>query len=517
MVALISAIISGILSFAAFPSYDLSFLIWFGMVPLLICLTQSRSVQGFFLSLLAGMVFFIGIFNWILIIPEYTYLHHTLLALYLGSYFGFFGFIVSLVSRRRGSTAGLIISPFIWISMEYFRSNFFFLALPWGLLAHSQYQNPMLIQAASFIGAYGVSFLIVLVNAAIAALCYTLYKGRSTVAAKTFNREIVVFVGTTAVIFIIILIYGYVVTSKTIVGNKLRISVVQGNIEQSKKWDPKYASMIMETYTELTQRVSKEKPDLIVWPETATPRAINSDPRLMKQVKQLVMSANTPLLLGSSNLSKYKPKDPKSAKYSNSAYLIPPVSGKRKFQRYDKILLFPFGEYLPMKKKLPWSFINIPDIKGFLPGKKFRILNLDGSRFAVTICWENIFPQIVRQFVKNRAQFIINITNEAWFGETAAPYQFLSMSIFRAVENGLYVIRCANTGISSFIDPCGRVIDRVKGEDGKDTFVKGFLTDEIVPLESNTIYTRYGDWFVWFCMIAAAIFILFAFVKPKAS
>jgi apolipoprotein N-acyltransferase len=125
----------------------------------------------------------------------------------------------------------------------------------------------------------------------------------------------------------------------------------------------------------------------------------------------------------------------------------------------------------------------------------------------VTICWENLFSDLVRQFVKRGAQFIVNITNEAWFGETAAPYQFLSMSVFRAVENRVYVVRCANTGISCFIDPCGRVVDRVKDENGRDIFVRGIVTGSVIPLESNTIYTRYGDWLVWLS-IAFFIFIL---------
>jgi apolipoprotein N-acyltransferase len=121
----------------------------------------------------------------------------------------------------------------------------------------------------------------------------------------------------------------------------------------------------------------------------------------------------------------------------------------------------------------------------------------------------------VRQFVKNGARFIVNITNEARFGETAAPEQFLSMNVFRAVENGVYVVRCSNTGISCFIDPCGRVVDRVKNNEGKDIFVSGFLTGEVVPLSSDTFYTRYGDWFPWLCIIVSAGFILTAiFSKP---
>jgi apolipoprotein N-acyltransferase len=136
-------------------------------------------------------------------------------------------------------------------------------------------------------------------------------------------------------------------------------------------------------------------------------------------------------------------------------------------------------------------------------------------RFGATICWETIFPDLVRQFVKNGAQFMVNLTNEAWFGNTAAPYQFLSISIFRAVENRIFLVRCGNTGVSCFIDPYGRVVDRVKDADGKDIFVRGVLTGTVVPLNSNTIYTRYGDWIVWLSITVTAAFLMVAFFRKK--
>ena len=188
-----------------------------------------------------------------------------------------------------------------------------------------------------------------------------------------------------------------------------------------------------------------------------------------------------------------------------------------KERRYDKIRLLPFGEYLPYNKTIPWSYINLPEVDHFLPGKKHTIFDLDAHRFGVTICWENIFPEIVRQFVKEGADFIINITNEAWFGETAAPYQFLSMSVFRAVENRIFIVRCANTGVSCIIDSSGRILDRVKDENGKDIFIRGILSGEVATHEVNTIYTRYGDWFAWLSAISAIVFILFALIRKNPT
>ena len=150
-----------------------------------------------------------------------------------------------------------------------------------------------------------------------------------------------------------------------------------------------------------------------------------------------------------------------------------------------------------------------------MPGKTFTTFNLDAHQFAVTICWENIFSDIVRQFVKEGARFIINLTNEAWFGESAAPYQFLSMSVFRAVENKIYIIRCANTGISCFIDPHGRIVDRVKNNSGHDIFVRGILTANIVPQNHKTLYMQYGDWFVWMNLIGMVLTLLASFFKKS--
>jgi apolipoprotein N-acyltransferase len=192
--------------------------------------------------------------------------------------------------------------------------------------------------------------------------------------------------------------------------------------------------------------------------------------------------------------------------------LMDPKGGEP--QQYDKIGLLPFAEYIPLEQNIPWSYIKIPDVSPYMQGKEFTVFQEPGFRFGATICWESIFPDLVRQFVKRGAQFIVNLTNEAWFGETAAPYQFLSMSVFRAVENRVFVVRCANTGISCFIDPLGRVVSRVQDGSGKDIFVRGVLTDKVVLMDSDTVYTRYGDVFAWLNMGVASVFLLLALLRP---
>lgn len=503
LIDILFAIFSSFLLILAFPEFYLSFLTWIGLVPLLLVITGSRLKYSFFLSWLSGGIFFAGIFNWILEVPGYSLLHHALLGLYLGSYFALFGMVFSFISRRIGITASLFAAPFVWVSLEYFRSNMSFLALPWGLLAHSQYQQSIILQIASITGAYGVTFLIVLVNSAITAVVYPLFwrlRRHKTFLYEHSERFWKIAVVVTAVVMTsLTVVFGNFVISRPLNDKKIKVSVIQGNIVQSQKWDIHYAKSIMQTYADLTREASQDEPDLIVWPEAATPGPITRNLTIYREVLRIAHTAGAYLLLGSSGRQKFRKDHRKKKGRFNSAFLIHPTYGIDKNRRYDKIRLLPFGEYLPMKGSIPWHYLSVPDIGQQTPGRENTVFKLPGYRFGVTICWENIFAGLVRQFANRDAQFIVNITNEAWFKKSAAPYQFVSMSVFRAVENRTSVIRCANTGVSCFIDPYGRVTDKLK-VGGKDIFVKGFLTHEIPLSDGKTFYTVYGDVFVYLCI-----------------
>ena len=509
--ALISAG-SGILLFAAFPAIDVSILSWIGLLPLILVTSGKKPGAAFLLFYLAGGIFFLGIFHWILRIPGYTLIHHGILAVYMGFFFALFGLFFAFLCRRMGFHAVLIAAPFLWVSIEFARSNLSFLALPWGLLAHSQYKHPVIIQIASLAGAYGLSFVIVLVNSGLAAIVLSWRKEATPVGPgsrrSASRKKEAVIAGIAACILGYTLVYGYLVTSRPIVGKRVPIALVQGNIEQNKKWDPKYALMIMKTYTDLTYKASEKKPALIIWPESATPRSISTDAKLQSQVREIARATVSYLLLGSTQLQKFRVQSPGSARYLNSAFLISPEPGEMKNQRYDKIRLFPFGEYLPYKDTIPWRLINVTEFGNYLPGKEYTVFKTPFARFGVTICWENIFPDLVREFVRHGAQFMVNVTNEAWFGPVTAPHQFVSMSVFRAVESRVFMVRCGNTGISCIIDPYGRVVDRVIGPGGNDIFVQGFTNGSIVPMDSRTIYTQYGDWFAWLCVLVSMVFLV---------
>jgi apolipoprotein N-acyltransferase len=523
------AVGSSFLLILSFPKFDFGFSAWIGLIPLLIAINKKELKSGFLLSLVCGMIFFLGIFYWILEIKGYTLLHHALLALYLGSYFAMFGLGFCFISRRWGTTPALFSTPFIWVTLEYVRGNLSFLALPWGFLAHSQYRYPVVIQIASIVGSYGISFLIVLVNAALAFLVLERLKSplplelckvqgchAPNVVHRPTNRLPFLLITATSLL-LFTLLYGYFTITDTITGSKVKISLIQGNIEQPKKWDPKFAREIMQTYVQLTEEASKAESTLVVWPETATPGSISTNPALHMELRSLVKRTGTYLLLGSAQHRKFTKEKMKDIRYTNSAYLLDPRPKLVRNQTYDKIYLFPFGEYLPYREMIPWDLINInpSGSDNYVSGTEFTVFKHPDFRFGVTICWENIFPDLVRQFVKQGAQCIINLTNEAHFGKTAAPHQLVSMSVFRAVENKVYVIRCANTGVSCIIDPNGRIVDRVKDDKGHDIFIRGILTGYIIPLESTTIYTQFGDVLVWITFIESAVFLFVALFKKR--
>ena len=515
---LFAPVLSGVLLFGAFPGYDVWWLAWLSLVPLLLAISGRKPISGFLLSFLCGFTCYQLAFKWMFEVAAYTFLLHTIVCLYRGLYLGVFGLVFNFVCRRTGATAAFLAAPFIWVSLEYSLTHMGFMAHPWTLLSHSQYSHPFIIQISSFTGAYGVSFLIAMVNSAIAAgILYLIsaFQGVNLpIKAAISKRGAISISGVALTLGILSLLYSQVSFSKSILGEKIKLAVVQGNIDQKMKWDKKKVSFIKNTYTSLTNDALREKPLLIIWPETSTPGSISRDAGLYLWVKRMAVRSKTDLLLGSGSHEKFKIKGATKTQYRNSAFLIQ-KNRKAKLQQYDKIKLVPFGEYLPVRETVPWSWIGLPDMVDYLPGKEFAVFEGPGFRFGVTICWETIFPDLFRKFVKNGAQLMINLTNEAWFGKTAAPYQALSTSVFRAVENRVFVVRCANTGISCFIDPHGRVVDRVKDASGQDLFVRGVLVGSVLPMDSKTIYTRYGDWFAWLCIFCSMSFLAVAIFRKK--
>jgi apolipoprotein N-acyltransferase len=417
-----------------------------------------------------------------------------------------------------GATYGLIAAPFVWVCLEYARSNLGFLALPFPILAHTQHQFLSIIQIASFAGAYGISFLIVLVNAAIALLLLSLVyrQGKNDLSQKqfisNFGRNAVV--GFAALLVILALLYGSAAVKKPLSEKRIKISVLQGNIDQEKKSNQrKHAGFIMQRYAELTEKASLDRPDLIAWPEAATPGFVLKDSGLLRQMRVLIRKHKVPFIVGSSEYCKFSKVASDKGKVGNTALFFSP-EGKLLGQ-YLKMRLIPFGEYIPFDGVIPWPRFIVPEGKRSyeVPGKDYTLFEIGGHKFGVVICSEGAFPGVFRKFVKKGAHFMLNLTNEGWFGETAL-YQKVAASVFRAVENGISIARATNTGISCFIDPYGRVTGKVRNN-GRETLVEGYLTKEITVSEEKTLFTVYGDLFAYLSILITVVAVVLSFRKAR--
>ncbi|MEK6744697.1 MAG: apolipoprotein N-acyltransferase [Nitrospirota bacterium] len=492
------AFLSGLLLTASFPNPGYSFLAWFALVPLLLALRGLTVRAGLLLSFLVGLVFFSSTIYWVTnsihvyghvpLLPAalITLLFSAILALFIAP----FG---AVIVHIRATRPGIVVlaAPAVWVTLELARTHLFS-GFPWALAGYSQYQALPVIQVADLTGVYGISFVIVLVNTAITELI----SGGKRIAPLL----------TASVVLLAVLGYGYHRLNAETGSGGIRVTVMQGNIEQDKKWDPAYQSEVIATYKRLTRRAIEQKPDLVIWPETATPFYFEGTddpyPALTDDLRRFVRSTGTPLLTGSPT---YEKKERRHL-LRNSAFLLE-RDGTTKTV-YHKIHLVPFGEYVPLKKSLLF-FVEkmVQSVGDFQPGTEYTVMKVrlpSGKDVAMgtVICYEIIFPDLVRRFVNEGATVITNVTNDAWFGRTGAPYQHFSMAVLRAVENRVPIARAANTGISGFIDANGRILDT------SGIFTEAHLTRTLVPGSITTFYTRYGDVFAWMCALGAILAVI---------
>jgi apolipoprotein N-acyltransferase len=290
----------------------------------------------------------------------------------------------------------------------------------------------------------------------------------------------------------IVVIYGVSVLRSDVPAERLSVAAVQGNIPQKVKWEGDHRDTTLQRYGSLTREAARMNPSLIVWPETAVPGDVEHDPRVAKPVKQLAVETGVPLLVGTSEYAKFAKRE-YGTRVFNSMMLVNPDG--RIAEIYRKIRLVPFGEYEPLSGVFKWPQAIASSMGNMVPGDRFTIFRIGGVGIASTICWENIFPDLVRSFVANGARVLVNATNEAWFQDSGAPRQFLAISVFRAAENRVAVLRVANTGITALIDPHGRIVERLVGANGRDVFVAGVLSVSMPVTRTTTFYTTYGDVF----------------------
>ncbi len=491
----IAAGTSGLLLTTCFPKIGWTHMAWISLLPLLFAVRGQSGGKAFRLGFVCGLVHFATLLGW---------LNHTLvvyghipvvagwgIVLLLVSYLALFPGLFAWWSSRvlASSNWGKWSIPAFWVVLEYVRSTFLS-GFPWELLGNSLYPHLGIVQIADWCGVYGISFVIVLVNVA-------LYDVLSTVAGKA-GREVErrfawTFVLSTAIVVVHVAAYGQwkIQSIQEIMDDAPSIDavVVQGNIDQSVKWDPSRQQSTVEKYLRLSRSgLQSNAPDLVVWPETAAPFYMGRNLGMTLLLKEGMRQSQSWFLVGSPYIQS---EDGRSA-YYNSAFLFDPDGMVR--GRYDKAHLVPFGEYVPFQRWLPFIGKLVEEVGDFQEGDPGRVLLMNDHPLGVLICYEQIFPYLSRQACRNGAEVLVSMTNDAWYGKTAAPFQHFSMAVFRAVENRRALIRSANTGISGFIDPIGRISRPT------DLFVDAVSRNEIPLMQQQTIYVTWGDWFAWCCI-----------------
>ncbi|MFH1983401.1 MAG: apolipoprotein N-acyltransferase [Pseudomonadota bacterium] len=495
------AALSGALLTGAFPDIGLAPLAAVGLAPLLMALRNQGLKNGFLLGWTAGMVHHLtllywtaytmhvyGLLPWALSIPVLV-----LLAAYLSLYTGVFA---ALAARLHDRPAWFLAgTPCVWVALEYIRAHAL-TGFPWAQLGTSLGDWPVIIQMADVTGVYGLSFLLVLVNAAATLLWRTISEKPAQPPALVRKQAAAAVSAALIAVFAAVL-YGTwrlaEVEARMKTAPSVRVAVIQGNIDQAVKWDRQFLNATIATYLDLSRTAATRRPDLIVWPETATPYYYGHQPEMDAVIDAGIRQVNAYFLIGTPTYT----RDAGGLAYFNTAQLTDPAA--RPAGSYSKVHLVPFGEYVPLKRWLPFIGKMVAQVGDFTTGRPGETLPWPKGRIGAQICYEIIFPGPSRQMVRNGADLLVNITNDAWFGRTGAPYQHFAMAAFRAVENRRALVRAANTGVSGFVSPTGRPLSTTP------LFEATIATADLPRLTMTTIYTRFGDAFAVLCLVAATI------------
>lgn len=495
------AVASGILLTLAFPPYDLYLLAWIGFIPLMLSLWARTQKEAFRTGFVFGVTFFFGTLYWI-----YHSIHVFggvpfpasiaivfLLCLGLGLYPALFSCLfLSLI--RKTKLPALLTAPVVWVVLEFLRS-YALTGFPWASIGYSQYRFLHIIQVADITGIYGISFLVLAVNGAIV----------DSVLIKRKLREMplypvgyaVIGMVTLGIAVFVSLGYGAWRLGQAREHGSFSVSIVQGNIEQDKKWEPSFQKEVLDTYYALSKKAAENRPQLIVWPETAIPFLYDYDATNTEKLAAMQQSLGSYLLFGSVML---RERTKEKALLTNSALLLDPA-GKLVY-KYDKIHLVPFGEYVPLRGVLFFIDKMVAGIGDYVPGESYVKAGTEFGGFGTMICYEIIFPGLARKFFTRGGDFMVTITNDAWFGRTPGPYQHFTMAVFRAIENRKPVVRAANTGISGLIDSSGRIMAATP------VFTRQILHGQVNMDNTMTFYTKYGDIFSYLCIVAFIIIML---------
>jgi apolipoprotein N-acyltransferase len=440
------------------------------------------------LGLLAGGIYFSVTLYWLVetmttfggLSPAVAVFAAALLVAYLSLFPGMCAVVVARCARPMGPIAAILAAP-AWVATELGR-QYVWDGFPWALLGYSQIRWLEIAQLASITGVYGLSFLLALTGAAAAYLIVT--KDRRSVAVAIAVGVVVV---ACAAWGRARLNDGSLVNN----GTPVRVAVLQANIAQEDKWNPSLADRITNRYIDMTRQALARGATFIIWPESSTPFYFEQDLR-GSAIRRLAVEGKATLLVGSDQVEPVRAepnREKPEERVYNAAFVITPDG--RTGAVYRKMHLVPFGEYVPAQRLLFFVGPIVEAVSAFVPGTEAVLLPVGDHRASTAICYEVIFASLMRQFVVNGSELLTTITNDAWYGSSSAPYQHWDQAAMRSIENGRYLARAANTGISGFVDPYGRVLQKTP------LFTQELLVEDLRFVTARTIYTRFGDVVAW--------------------
>jgi apolipoprotein N-acyltransferase len=492
------AMVSGALLVLSFPKFGHPAFGWIALTPLLVAISGAALRRAFLLGLATGVIYFTGTLYWITgVMAVYGGLQTWVAILINGgliAYLALFPALFALIMRRLVMAYGrsaLLAAPVVWVATELARASI--TSFPWALLGYSQVTVLPIAQLASLFGVYGLSMLVAAVSAALAFAAPGVRQVQSSPAR---------YVPTFGVLMIVLAVAVWgsrrVAASEwTRAGEPIRIGMIQGNVDQAQKWDVTRASAIFRDYLNLTRQAIREGAQVVLWPESSTPFLFEENFQAAAMVRTLAQQAKVPIVFGSDQIERGRPD-----RYYNSAFLV--RADGTTGGVYRKMHLVPFGEYVPFQRLLFFAAPLTEQSGTFSPGLIPELLPVDGHRISVAICYEVVYPDLVRQFVTGGSELLTTITNDAWFGRTSAPIQHFQQAAMRAIENGRYLVRSANTGISGIVDPYGRVLAQTP------IFESAVVVGEARFLRTSTFFSRHGDGLAYASVVATLVLLVVA-------
>jgi apolipoprotein N-acyltransferase len=486
---------SGLLLALSFPKFGHPALAWIALAPLLLSLTGATLRRAFALGFVAGAIYFTGTLYWITrVMAMYgdmafwvAVLINAALIAYQAIYPAIFALVVRRIVIAHGPGA-LMAAPIVWVATELGRTHILS-GFPWVLLGYSQTSVLPIAQFASLFGVYGVSMLVASVGAALAT--YATGPAR----AGRYRRARPLLLALVSVIAVAV--WGSrraAMAEWTHTGDVIRVGLIQGNIDQDEKVQAGRAAGIFQGYLNMTRQAIREGAEFVIWPESSTPFRFEDDVFAATQIRTLAQQAKVPLLFGSDQFVRGASGAPTT--FYNSAFLVRPDGTTGGV--YKKMHLVPFGEYVPAQKLLFFAAPLVQAVSDFSAGTEAVLLPVGDHLVSTAICYEVVYPDLVRRFVTGGSEMLTTITNDAWFGPTSAPYQHFEQASMRAIELGRYLVRSANTGISGIVDPYGRVVQR------SAIFQPAVVVGDARFLKTSTFYARHGDILAYASVLATA-------------